>query len=100
MRQIAILGPTLGPAGLYCQPDMDGLDVQGIAFESRGSLLAQNMRRIVPQTAQTARRLLPAASQGAIELHQRQRLALLCSHQVELRGKEIRVRRQYFKIAR
>jgi hypothetical protein len=67
-------------ASLCSRSDMDAPDVQGIAFESLGSFLAQSMRRIFP----TARRLLPAASKGAVELDQRQRLALLCTHQGEL----------------
>lgn len=52
------LDQTMRFASLCSRSDMDALDVQGIAFESLGSFLAQSVRRIVP----TARRLLPAAS--------------------------------------
>jgi hypothetical protein len=83
-------------ASLCSWQDMDALDVQGIAFESSGSSVPQSLPRIVP----TVRLLLPAASKGAVELDQRQRLALLCSYQGELCRKQIRVRCQYFKIAR
>jgi hypothetical protein len=56
--------------------------------------------QILGRLAPTVRRLLPAAAKSAIELDQRQRLALLCGYQVELCRKQVRVRRQYFKIAR
>jgi len=42
---------------------------------------------------------LPAAAQCAVELDKRQRLVLLRGGQVELSGKQVRVRGQHFQIA-